>query len=246
MTSALMAADTGFLDRSISLEGDTYRYQVFVPRDWTADKKWPVILFLHGAGERGEDGLAQTQVGIGGSLRSHVDRWPAVVVMPQCRKGVWWIDPKMEAQALAALDQEIKEFNGDRDRVYLTGISMGGYGTWSLAARHPKMFAAIVPVCGGVRIPARANVTPPPEQSEDPYNDTAKKVAAIPAWVFHGEADPSVPVTESRKLVEALKTAGAEPHYTEYPGVGHNSWDRAYADPELPAWMFSQKLKRAE
>src|SRR5438105_15690735 len=110
--------ETGFLNRTVSLAGVAYRYQVYVPADWSADKKWPVVLFLHGAGERGDDGLAQTQAGIGAALRLHADRYPAIVVMPQCRKELWWQDPAMEAQALAALDQSVKEVHTDPDRVY--------------------------------------------------------------------------------------------------------------------------------
>src|SRR5229473_144796 len=103
MCPANAAPETGFLNRAVTVDGTTYRYVVFVPLDWTSNKKWPVVLFLHGAGERGDDGLAQTQVGIGAAIRFHSDRFPAVVVMPQCRKGIWWQDPAMEVQVLAAL-----------------------------------------------------------------------------------------------------------------------------------------------
>ena len=235
--------ETGFLNRTITLTGTgtNYRYQVFVPADWTSHKKWPVILFLHGAGERGDDGLAQTQVGIGGAIRAHPERFPAVVVMPQCRKDARWTDSAMEAQSLAALDQSIKEFHGDLDRVYLTGLSMGGYGSWALAAKYPGKWAAAVIICGGIRRKSD------PAVSEDAalklYAGAAQKIGAkLPIWVFHGGADPTVPVTESRKMVELLKALGSAVKYTEYEGVEHNSWDKAYAEPDLTMWLFAQRL----
>jgi predicted peptidase len=202
-----------------------------------------VILFLHGSGERGDDGQAQSQVGIGGAIRFHSDRFPAVVVMPQCRKGAAWIEPPMEAQALAALDQSVKEFHGDRDRTYLTGLSMGGFGSWAWAAKYTGKWAAAVVVCGGIRHRPRPDIPPAPEAAGDPYADAAKKIGAtLPIWVFHGSADTSVPVTESRQMVAALKALGSQVKYTEYEGVGHNSWDKAYAEPDLPAWLFAQHL----
>jgi poly(3-hydroxybutyrate) depolymerase len=125
--------------------------------------------------------------------------------------------------ALAALDALRKEFNLDPSRLYLTGLSMGGYGTWDTIARHPKLFAAAVPVCGGGD------------------ESTAPAIKDLPIWCFHGGADKTVPPERSRNMIEALKAAGGHTRYTEYPGVGHNSWDKAYAEPELPTWLFAQK-----
>jgi predicted peptidase len=135
------------------VSGKTYRYQVFVPYNWDKHKKWPVILFLHGAGERGEDGLLQTDVGLGHAIREQVARFSFVVVMVQCPQESVWTDSEMEEQALAALDRSMKEFHGDSGRIYLTGISMGGYGTWDLAAKYPHRFAAYAPICGGIHGP---------------------------------------------------------------------------------------------
>jgi predicted peptidase len=235
--------DTGFLNRTILLNGTTYRYQVYVPADWSKRKRWPVILFLHGAGERGDDGLIQTEVGIGTAIRRHSERFPCIVVFPQCRKGLWWTDAQMEAQALKALDQAMKEFNADPQMVYLTGISMGGYGTWHMASRNPGRFAALAPVCGGIRPPAGLETGHTQTPPSDPYAATAEKIGSTPVWVFHGEADPVVPVAESRKMVEALKAIGGNVRYSEYPGVGHNSWDKAYAEPDFVPWLLSYKLK---
>jgi predicted peptidase len=241
--SALCAKphETGFLNRKVTSQGTEYRYVVYVPDGWDKHKKWPVVLFLHGSGERGEDGLIQSEVGLGGAIRRHIERYPAVVVMPQCRDKVWWADPAMESQVLAALDAAMKEFNGDPSRVYLTGLSMGGYGTWSIAAGHPGRFAALVPVCGGIRRPDAGAVQ---EGPADPYAETAKKIGATPVWIFHGNADQSVPVGESRKMEAALKANSGNVKYTEYEGVGHNSWDKAYSEAELPAWLFAQKLEK--
>ncbi len=238
--------ETGFLDRAVTLEGTVYRYQVYVPNDWNAGKRWPVILFLHGAGERGDDGLIQTEVGIGTVIRRHKERVPAIVVLPQCAKDSWWPEPEMQAQALKALDQSIKEFNGDPQRVYLTGLSMGGYGTWALVASHPDKFAALAPICGGLRPPPSASANEPrpePVGTGDPYAIMAQKVGKTPVWVFHGGADPVVPVSESQKMVEAIKAEGGNVKYNEYEGVGHNSWDKAYAEPEFFDWLFAQSLK---
>ena len=231
---------TGFLDRVVTVAGTEYSYQVFVPQDWTKKKKWPVVLFLHGAGERGDDGLIQTEVGIGTAIRRNRSRFPAVVVMPQCRKNGWWAESTMADVAMAALAEAQKEFSGDRTRIYLTGLSMGGYGTWYLAGKYPGKFAAVAPICGGILVPDMARLQSPDDNS--PYAEAAKKIGKTPVWIFHGGDDPVVPVTESRRMNEAMKTLGGELHYTEYPGVGHNSWEKAYAEPELLTWMLSKTL----
>jgi predicted peptidase len=210
---------------------------VSVPPNWTPDRKWPLILFLHGSNERGEDGIIQSNVGLAQVVRKYPERFPAVVVMPQCSPGVDWSSPAMEAQVLAALDTALKEFHGDPQRTYLTGFSMGGYGTWSIAAKFPNRFAAIVVVCGGIRWPTSFTIS-----DEGPYVATARKVATIPIWIYHGSADRNVFVTESREMVKLLRQFHSDVHYTEYEGVGHESWDRAYTEPELPIWLFSKIL----
>ncbi|HET9531382.1 MAG TPA: prolyl oligopeptidase family serine peptidase [Blastocatellia bacterium] len=238
--------ETGFLNRTVKVGADSYRYQVYVPSGWTSRKKWPVILFLHGAGERGDDGLLQTEVGVGTAIRRQADRVEAVVVFPQCSKNRWWPEPDMQKVALAALDRAVREFNGDTNRVYLTGLSMGGYGTWAIARSNPGRFAAFAVICGGVNLPRRPGI---PENvgvssASDPYRDVAEKVGKTPVWVFHGAADTVVPVSESRKMVEALKAAGGDVRYSEYEGVGHNSWDRAYAESEFFKWLLAHRLKK--
>jgi predicted peptidase len=235
--SASQAA--AYQDRTVETGGKTYQYKVYVPADWTKDKKWPVILFLHGAGERGDDNTAQTRVGLGPALVRQAGL-SAIVVLPQCSRGRWWPETDMQDLALAALNRSIAEFNGDPERIYLTGISMGGYGTWAIARKNPEKFAALAPVCGGVRPPPGIPVLSDSVSESDPYLAVAQKVAKTPVWVFHGDEDRTVPVSESRKIVEALKSIGGNVRYSEYAGVAHNSWDRAYGEPEFFLWLLSQ------
>jgi predicted peptidase len=235
---------TGFLERSVRIGDASYAYKVYVPPAFDARRSWPVILFLHGAGEAGTDGVRQTEVGLGRVLRSDPLSFPAVVVFPQAPPGQVWLGDVARV-ATTALEQTIAEFRGDPDRVYLVGLSMGAYGAWVLAFENPERYAAIVSVAGGIVPPAwrRARLAqlPPTLQADDPYAATAARVKAIPAWLFHGADDPTVPVTESRQIVAALKQVGASPRYTEYEGVAHNSWDRAFAEPELPKWLLAQR-----
>ncbi len=240
------ARDTGFLNRSVTVAGVTYRYQVYVPAEWTAKQKWPVVLSLHGSGERGNDGVFSTENGIGRAIRRNAKAFPFVVVFPQCPNSAYWVDKAMQEMAMVALEAAIKEFGGDRQRVYVTGLSMGGYGTWEMAMRYPKYFAAIAPVCGALR-----GSTMLPDlhsrqadlDAEDPYAAAAKKIGNVPVWIFHGAKDPVIPVEESRRMAEALKAAGGNVRYNEYPDATHNAWDRAYAEPEFVKWMLAQKRK---
>jgi predicted peptidase len=233
--------DTGFLDRTLSWQGAAYKYQVFVPEDWTPKKSWPIILFLHGAGERGNDGLLQTDVGLPQAIRLNRGQFPTIVVIPQCLKDHWWPDSPMDDVAMESLRLAQLEFHGDPQHTYLTGLSMGGYGSWHLAGKYPGKFAAVVAICGGILIPQASRAHP----AEDlrPYTEAARKIgSATPVWIFHGGSDETVPVAESQRMNEAMKALGGEVHYTEYPAVGHNSWDKAYAEPELMPWLLSKSL----
>jgi len=235
---------TGFLHRSLTTRaGAVLRYQVFVPADYTRSRKWPVLLFLHGSGERGSDGLLPTEVGLGPAIRRHPERFPALVVFPQAPRDSLWRGAPVTG-AFEMLERTVREFKGDRSRLYLAGLSMGGYGAWELALLHPAVFAAIVAVCGGVSpstpLPGLQVTTSGP----DPFAWVAEHVTGTPAWMFHGAADPVVPVTESRQLYAAFQKVNAPVRYTEYPGVGHNAWDQAFGAPELWAWVFSQRRKR--
>jgi predicted peptidase len=223
------AADTderGFLDRVYKdSDGKEAKYVLFVPHDYKGDEAYPVILFLHGAGETGNDGKKQASEGLGKAIKKREKDFPAIVVFPQSQKRTWKANSDDGKRALEILELVQKEYKTDPKSVYLTGLSMGGYGTWSLAAKYPDKWAAMVPICGG----------------GDPKD--ADKIKGIPCWCFHGDADPAVKVDRSRDMIEALKKAGSEPKYTEYPGVGHNSWDKAYATPELWDWLLKQQLK---
>lgn len=246
--------NTGFLDRLVTVGSETYRYQVYVPADYTADKQWPVILFLHGGDERGADGLLPTEVGIGTAIRRNNSRFPAIVVFPQVRLDHRW-DNSMQAQAVAALEATTKEFHGDRDRTYLTGISMGGRGAWFLVAKAPERFAALVIIAGPVTYIPESWTTSEKEtavlendflRSADPYGTLAAKVKGLRIRLFHGSADMSAPVTDARQMTAALRKLGADVEYKEYEGAPHNSWDRAYAEPELMSWLLAQRRPRVD
>lgn len=239
---AKIPAPRGFLAREVTVAGRTFPYVVYVPRQWRPGERWPVILFLHGAGERGSDGWRQTAVGLGSALRWHPERIPAIVVMPQAPAGERWLGPPADA-AYAALERTLAEVGGDEDRVYLTGLSMGGYGVWHLALAHPRRWAALVPICGGLlphETTSSVARSPLTAGFADPYAGTAERLAHLPIWIVHGAADPVVPVEESRQMAAALEAAGAAVRYDELPGVGHDAWDPAYGDPELWRWLFAQ------
>jgi len=217
---------TGFIDNAYKeKDGSESKYVVFVPLDYKGDNPYPTILFLHGAGETKGGTKPPVEVGIGPAIKKREKTFPFITIIPQSQKRSWQADGEDAQRALAILDDVQKEYKVDPKRIYLTGLSMGGFGTWSLAAKYPDRWAAIVPICGG----------------GDPKN--AAKIKDIPCWCFHGDADTAVKVDASRKMIDALKEAGAKPKYDEYPGVGHNSWDKAYGTDELYDWLLMQKLK---
>ena len=223
---------TGFLCKTITLEGEAYAYVVYVPPEYKPDKPWPVILYLHGSGERGSDGLFQTEIGLGRAIRRNRARFPAIVVMPQCRKEQSWVGP-MGDMALRCLEQTSREYALDPQRIYLTGLSLGGQGTWHLAAMLPDRFAAVVPVCGFAEWG---------DEQTGIAQKLAERLTKVPIWCFHGDADPAVPVEKSRELVAAVRERGGNVIYTEYPGAKHNVWDQAYGDADLWKWVFEKKL----
>ncbi len=228
----------GFIASSTA--GSTYR--VYRPKAWTPEKRWPVIIYLHGGGERGADGILPTQVGLGPMVWKSNGEFPFVVAFPQADRP--WAMPGMEQRVLTMIDEVVRDHGGDPDRVYLTGNSMGGFGTWIIGARHPDRFAALVPICGGVRPPRSVPV--PPEsfaRQPDPEGAVARKLGSMPVWAFQGAKDWVLSPDNTRRLVAALRATGGDVRYTEYPDLGHNAWDRAYADPALYTWMLSQARK---
>lgn len=243
LTSTTRAEEpTGFLDRTIEVEGVRHRYQVYVPADYTRARRWPVILFLHGSGERGTDGLRQTTVGLGDAIRRHAERWPAIAVFPQAPPEHRW-HGRIAHLALATLDRTSREYRIDADRVYLVGLSAGGNGVWNLAYRTPERFAALVSVCGWVRPTAERREAILPPDSGPPYPVIARRIRSLPTWLWHGEADSVVSVGESRRMAAALRAEGAEVAYTELTGIGHDSWNQAFESAELPRWLLSRSRR---
>ncbi|KAB8316084.1 prolyl oligopeptidase family serine peptidase [Tolypothrix campylonemoides VB511288] len=232
----------GFVERRVVVEGVPRRYRVWVPAHAASGARPPAILFLHGAGERGDDNLRQTEVGLGPHLRAHAATFPALVVLPQAPPERDWSDEA--AFAVAALDAAVREFDADPSRVYLTGLSMGGYGTWELALRHPARFAALVPVCPGVTPPAHRPTlrVDAVAADADPFAALAARLRDVPLWIFHGARDDVLPVGQSRRAHAALRAAGArDARYTEFPDTGHDAWDPAYATDALWPWLFAQR-----
>ncbi|HEY1902204.1 MAG TPA: alpha/beta hydrolase-fold protein [Terracidiphilus sp.] len=232
--------ETGFLNRRIDLRGVTYRFQVYLPEEWRRDdhKLWPIILFLHGRGERGSEGMWQTQIGLPQAVRDHPDRWPFVIVMPQCPQSSYWTDADMLAMAMAALDRETEEFHGDPERTYLTGLSLGGYGAWELGRDDPHRWAAIAIAAGGVFWSYA------PERWQEAATlpaEYARPLGRTPVWLFHGTDDPVVPPRESELMFEAFKANGGNIRLWLYQGLRHDCWTRAYDEPELPRWLLAHR-----
>jgi len=229
LAPAALRADepkTGLLDRTFAGDdGKEAKYVLFVPHDYKGDKPYPLILFLHGAGETGDDGKRQTYVGLGPVLRMQAKTFPAFVIFPQSQDRTWDAESKDGQRAMAILAAVQKEYKIDDKRLYLTGLSMGGFGTWSNAVKYPDKWAAIVPVCGG----------------GDPGK--AEAIKNIPCWGFVGDKDNAMLLDGMRKMIEALKAAGGKPKFDEYQGIGHNSWEMAYNTPELYEWLFAQQRK---
>jgi predicted peptidase len=248
--------DTGFLNGRVDGGGKTMRYVVYVPHDYTPERQWPVILFLHGAYADGQDGFApvfttlppkgpyvpenllESTRSVAGSLGVAVMRkpqqFPCLVLFPQAPSQ----QPSLDVSgwsgingdlALRALEAVIEKYHGDRNRVYLTGLSLGGEGTWKLASDRPELFAAAIPIA------ASEFLGLPPVK-------VASALKSMPIWVLHGGADGLIDPAKARDRVNALQAAGnAKIRYTEYPGVDHNCWDLAYNDPRVIEWLLAQK-----
>lgn len=222
----------------VDADGQKLPYRLLKPRDYDAKKQYPLVILLHGAGERGTDNTAQLVHGAGDFASDRImESYPAFVIAPQCPVDKQWVEvpwtadehrmPEQPAtplrQTLELMAELQKELSIDARRLYITGLSMGGFGAWDAIQRHPDRFAAAAVVCSG-------------------GDETlAKTIKDVPVWAFHGEEDGAVKVRRSRDMIAALKAAGGQPKYTEYPGVGHNSWTATYSDPELYKWLFAQR-----
>lgn len=196
----------------------TLDYLLYLPPDYAQKDSWPLMLFLHGAGERGHD-LKLVEIHGPPKLIEQGKQFPFIVVSPQCPTDRWW----HPIELTALLDDVVARYKVDRDRIYVTGLSMGGFGTWMLAAYAPDRFAAIAPICGG----------------GEPAWGT--RLAHLPIWVFHGAKDPAVPLKRSEDMVDALKKKGNNVQFTVYPTAGHDSWTATYNNPEFYRWLLSQK-----
>lgn len=229
---------SGFIYRTIPVDDRRLPCVVYVPPEYTPQRAWPVILFLHGSGERGSDGFAPMDVGIGPALRRPPGHVQAVVVMPQAPAGeVWWSDA-MVRFALRSLEDISRDYHLDPQRVYLTGISLGGAGVLHLAQRIRGRVAAVAPVCAFL---GRPDVPADPRELEA----LAEALRDVPVWLFHGANDPAVPVARAREIMASLRKTNPQARYTEYPTGDHLIWDRVYGDPQFWAWLLSQRLPAA-
>ena len=191
-------------------------YLLYLPADYEKQPSWPLILFLHGAGERGSDLEMLKKQALPKSIASG-KQYPFIIVSPQCPKDKFW-EP---FELIALLDAVSAKYHVDQDRVYLTGLSMGGFGSWRLAAYAPERFAAMAPICGGGEIVL------------------ARRLKSLPIWAFHGAKDPVVPVDMSERMVDAVNAKGGQAKLTIYPEAMHDSWTESYANPELYEWFLS-------
>lgn len=213
--------------------GETMPYRLFVPQPYDKQRKYPLVLWLHGGAGRGNDNIKQ--ISGGNTIGAHVwtqpenqSRHSCFVVAPQCPDDEEWatldtVKPTSQMQLVLEILQDLQRtFSIDSQRLYVAGQSLGGYGTWSVISHHPDMFAAAIPICG------RGN------ESE------ASKLTRMPIWAFHGEADEAVSVEYSRRMIAAIRAAGGTPKFTEYKGAGHVIWERVFREPELLPWVFDQ------
>lgn len=229
----------------IHSDGKKLPYRILFPENYDPHRKYPLVLFLHGAGERGTDNEKQLTHGSSLFLKNR-SAFPAIVVFPQCPPESYWASVKIDrstspirldfdysrepnwplVSAMEVVRSLMKDEGVDKKRIYIVGLSMGGMGTFEAVYRHPKLFAAAVPICGG--------------------GDTQRYEKVKTSFrVFHGEADQVVGVDQSRKMVDALQKLGNDVTYKEYPGVNHNSWDNAFAEPDFLSWLFSHARRKA-
>jgi predicted peptidase len=207
------------LEKQIPVELD---YLLYLPKDYDAKDEWPLLVFLHGAGERGDDLELVKKHGPPKLIENGKDL-PFIVVSPQCPSGQWWTSKPLELTAL--IDEIVATRKVDESRIYLTGLSMGGFGTWMLAAYTPQRFAAVVPICGGGEVLA------------------TRALGHMPTWVFHGAKDPVVPLKRSQDMVDALERVNKQVKFTVYPDALHDSWTETYNNPELYTWLLEQQCE---
>ena len=203
-------------------------YLIQLPEAYAeSDGAWPLLLFLHGMGERGND-LEQVKLHGPPKMVAEGKRFSFVLVSPQCPENGWWATDLQLRRLDALLDEVVSRYRVDEDRTYVTGMSMGGFGTWALAIRHPHRFAAIAPVCGGGN------------------PGVAARIKHLPVWAFHGAKDERVPLQKSQEMVDALRAVGGDVTFTVYPDAAHDSWTQTYSNPELYAWFLQHRRRPIE
>lgn len=213
---------TGFFIKNVYNERHR-KYALFVPHNYTTTQRWPVIVFLHGLGEGGSDATSNLGVGLGPAIAKRASTFPFIVIFPQSDTGYWNADSAAAQDAIAALHDVKKYYRVDEDRVYLTGLSTGGYGTWVIGAKNRSEFAGLVPMCA---FSAR---------------DSVPQLLNIPIWAFHNSGDMFVLAAGTSGMVSEINKHGGSAKYTEYGALGHNCWDRAYSEGELFQWMLNNR-----
>jgi predicted peptidase len=219
-----MPPNTGFMVRTVKSNGNS-KYSIFVPRDYNPSRKYPTIVFLHGIGEAGGDGVKCTTVGIGPAIANRNGNFPFIVLFPQT--GWDWTNDGSGKLVIDVLNDAAKSYSIDMDRVVLTGLSSGGKGTWVLGARYADTWSALVPMGGYAAYDAVPQLVK----------------SGMPIWALHNSGDIFVPVGGTRGMVNKLREQGANIRYTEYDAGGHNCWDAAYDEGELFAWLQQQNRK---
>jgi predicted peptidase len=214
--------NTGFVTKTMGDKPDGRKYSVFIPHNYAATKKYPTIVFLHGIGEGGSDGTHCLTVGLGPAIAKRANDFPFIVIFPQSTGG-WNEKSQAATDAIATLKEVEHTYAVDQDRVILTGLSTGGYGTWSIGATHKQEFAALVPMC-----------------AYSAY-DFVPQLTNMPVWCFHNGGDPFVGSGGSKEMCDRINAAGGHAKYTQYSAFGHDCWNRAYNEGELFAWMLQQK-----
>ena len=236
------AGETGFLDKAVVVDGTSRGYALYVPDNYDPAKAWPLIVFLHGKGEQGDDNLKQTEVGIGRAIRLNRDWFPALVLMPQCPKDRFWdaAIPTIEA----AMAQTRANYTIDSKAITLTGLSLGGYATWIWGSTKTDTFAALMPICGGGNLLDLKHKMPIVDDTAfGSIQERVSNLRKVPIWAFHGEDDSVVPAARSRYMVERIEKAGGKIRYKEFKNTGHNSWDKAYGYKRAIVWLLKQRKK---
>jgi predicted peptidase len=214
---------TGMSKRMMQRGDRTRMYGLFIPVNYSPDKKWPVIVFLHGVGEGGSNASDNLTVGLGPVIAKSPKTFPFIAVFPQSASGRWPADSDQAEDIVTILDSVSKSYNVDQDRVILTGLSTGGFGTWTIGAKYRDRFAALVPMCAY-------------SSQED-----IPKLTQMPIWAFHNSADPFVLSSSTEDMVAGINRQGGRARMTIYSAMGHDCWIRAYGDPELYQWMLAQR-----